>query len=157
MTPEERAALDAIRAWATAGYPIKADSTTLTRLECAAENLVTKLQWILRTWADVRAGDTVRMPGTDYTATIAARYAPPAADRKAARVERGQWHIIPGATGHWDDHPVRPGEVWVVFTGQTHLRNMDPTKPVEIQLSAVEVAAIELIGWENRVELRHDA
>jgi hypothetical protein len=106
--------------------------------------------WILRTWADVRRGDKVRLPGTEYIAGIKDRLEA-VQDDSAGR----SWHVVP-APKHWDDHAVRPGECWVVFLGETEPRNMDPAKPVEILLTPAEVQAIEVIGWENRVELRHD-
>lgn len=99
-----------------------------------------ELQWVLRTWQDVRVGDRVRMPGTDITATVAGAVLMP-------------WHVHPAADPY---HPERSRCEWsamrVQFMEDGVRRDMDPAKPVEIELTASEVAAIELLGdWENRV------
>jgi hypothetical protein len=155
MTPEERAVIDAAYDWRCSSVHIRSDMFA-DRLTDAVDTLQAKIgqpNWILRTWADVRRGDTVRLPHyRQATTVIKDRYIPPAATKEEARAERGYWHVVP-APKHWDDHAVRPGECWVVFQGETEPRNMDPAKPVEIELTPAEVQAIEAIGWENRLTL----
>jgi hypothetical protein len=105
-------------------------------------------QWVLRTWQDVRTDDRVRMPGTDVTATIQTRYL------SAEQDPMGQaWHVVSGGSGpfaHQKDHVVQPGECVVLLEGETQPRFMNPVAPVEIEVTAKDVWATELLGWENR-------
>jgi hypothetical protein len=109
-------------------------------------------QWVLRTWADVVTGDSVRMPGTDATAIIAMRYRHPSEDPTGK-----SWHVVPSTeTGPWahtKDHFVQPGECVVLLDvpGERE-RFMDPAAAVEIALTPAEVAVIEMLGWANRLE-----
>lgn len=163
MTPEEQAVIDAAVAlyhhqtevqngrgrWEgdapLPGVQLRWATEALERSRTLGE----ELRWVLRTWADVVAGDTVRPPGfPDVVAHVSARY------RSVSEDPAGEtWHMVAGG-GHWSDHVVRPGEVWVVLDQETDPRCMERTAPVEILLTASEVAAIELLGWENRVEQR---
>lgn len=152
MTPEEREVIEAAKQAELYASTYEGHQRLIEALNALVAGEVGP-NWILRTWADVRRGDTVRMPGTEHTAKIKDRYIPPAASRKEAMAGPDSWHIIPGQ-GHWNDHVVRPSECWLVFEGESELRNMDPAKPVEILLSTLEVQAIEAIGWENRMEMR---
>lgn len=151
MTPELE---EAIRAWlpvAESRYALLGDAiepTEAAMIRAAQKAFTEQPAWILRTWADVRRGDTVRLPGTEHTATIADRYVSTGEDR----LGRG-WHVI-AAPKHWDDHIVQPGECWLLFEGESTPRNMDPAKPVELLLTPAEVQAIEVIGWEHRLEVR---
>lgn len=108
--------------------------------------------WVLRTWADVRRGDTVRMPGTDVVAAITDRLWHPSED------PRGEsWHVVSdGSIGQWahtSDRVVRPGECVIVspdIPGSERGRWMDPAAAVEIQLpDAQALAGIEAFGWES--------
>jgi hypothetical protein len=102
-------------------------------------------QWHERTWVDVRTGDTVKLPGTENTAYV--RHA----------VHQG-WHVDPRSSEY---RPVAMewSCVHVELTaGQEHdaatlgVLDMDPAKPILIQLSRSEVDAIELLdGWQQRV------
>jgi hypothetical protein len=96
-------------------------------------------QWVPRTWQDVRQGDRVRLPGTDVTASVTSVVMLP-------------WHVHPAADPY---HPERHKCEWIAvrvrFAEDGKARDMDPAKPVEIELTPAEVAAIELLGWENRV------
>jgi hypothetical protein len=119
------------------------------------------LQWVTRMWRDVCTGDKVRMPGTDVTAVIEMRYrhagfnpntlkATPQSQDAAGR----SWHVVSSGDGkfaHTRDHIVQPGECVVLLAGETAVRFMDPAKPVEIELTAEDVRAAELLGWENRL------
>lgn len=112
-------------------------------------------QWVARTWTDVRVGDRVRVPGTEITARVQAIYRAPQEDPVGRT-----WHVVPSAeTGPWahkTDVVIQPGQLGVLFQDeqphQAHvlMRNV----PVEIELTPAEVAAIELLGWHNRVEQR---
>lgn len=109
--------------------------------------------WVPRTWADVRRGDVVRMPGTDVVAAIVDRLWHPSED------PRGEsWHVVSdGSIGQWahtSDRVVRPGECVIVspdIPGSERGRWMDPAACVEIQISsAAMLARIEELGWANR-------
>jgi hypothetical protein len=101
--------------------------------------------WHERTWVDVRTGDTVRLPGTENIAYV--RHA----------VHQG-WHVDPRSSEY---RPVAMEwtAVHVELTaGQQHdatvlgVLDMDPAKPILIQLTQSEVDAIELLGgWLDRV------
>lgn len=104
-----------------------------------------EMQWVLRTWQDVRTGDTVRMPGTEVTAVIEMRYLHPSQDP-----EGKAWHIVAGRT-HWDNHAVQLGECVVQLAGEGQPRFMNPVAPVEIELTAEDIRVAELLGWENRL------
>lgn len=107
------------------------------------------LIWVLRTWADVRQGDTVRMPGSDVTAVVATRYWPATDDARG----RGSWHVVEGEK-HWDDHVVQEGECVIRFATdpEKHARFMNPDAPVEIQMERDVAEAVALMGWEHRVQ-----
>jgi hypothetical protein len=104
-----------------------------------------ELKWFKRTWLDVRTGDTVKLPGTENTAYV--RHA----------VHQG-WHVDPRSSEY---RPVAMEWTAVhVELTQSHwpasevlgVLDMDPAKPILIQLTQLEVDAIELLGgWLNRV------
>lgn len=116
--------------------------------------------WVPRTWADVRRGDTVRMPGTAVVAAITDRLWHPSED------PRGEsWHVVSdGSIGQWahtSDRVIRPGECVIVspdIPGSERGRWMDPAAAVEIQLpDAQTLAGIEALGWENRLHTMDSA
>lgn len=103
------------------------------------------LVWVPRTWLDVRAGDDVRLPGTEATAHV-------------EHAVHQRWHVDP-RTGTASWNPPQPLE-WsgVKVTLRTTANpdqpaelTMDPTKPVEIKLTKTEADAIEILGWETRI------
>lgn len=96
--------------------------------------------WVMRTWLDVRAGDIVRLPGTEHIA-------------KVVSAVRLPWHVHPAANQYRPhEMPAEWSAVRVRFASDDVLRDMDPSKPVEILLSPSEVAAIEALGgWANRL------
>lgn len=106
--------------------------------------------WVLRTWADVRKGDAVRMPGTEMTAAITDRLWHPSED------PRGEsWHVVhDGSTEKWAhtrDRVVQPGECVIVspdIPAAEHGRWMQPTAGVEILLAGgqQELDSIEALG-----------
>jgi len=117
-----------------------------TGLHDPAEHAEPELIWVERTWADVRAGDRVRMPGSDATAHV----------QSAVHL---RWHVKPG-TGTSQYNPPQPLEwsgVRVTLEtgtdGDAHQYEMDPAKPVEIELAESEVYVLNGLGWENRVGL----
>lgn len=92
-------------------------------------------QWVPRTWADVRKGDRVRLPGTEHVAEVS-----------AAIHSR---HFIHPASDRYNVIPADWSSVTVTLAGKQYQK--DPAKPIEIELSPSEVSAIELLGgWSNR-------
>jgi hypothetical protein len=130
---------------------VTASLVATAELRAAIESVKSEVPlWALRTWADVRKGDTVRMPGSEITATITDRLWHPSED------PRGEsWHVVhDGTTDKWAhtrDRFVQPGECVIVspdITAAEHGRWMEPTAGVEILLPGgeAELAAIELLG-----------
>lgn len=123
------------------------------RMYCAADDCCgggELLVWALRTWADVRAGDTVRRPGSS--------------EHEARVVSIGpvnEWHVDDrGLTpSQARNAQFRPGEyarVWrersIELDPPVPAPGVDPALAVEIRVTAAEMAAIELLGgWENRL------
>lgn len=107
-----------------------------------------ELKWFERTWVDVRTGDTVKLPGTENIAYV----------RHAVHQE---WHVDPRSSEYrpvameWSCVHVELTKVEEgnVFNGATlGVLDMDPGKPILIQLTQSEVDAIELLGgWSQRV------
>lgn len=109
--------------------------------------------WVPRTWTDVRSGDDVRLPGTDNYAHV-------------QRAVHQAWQVDP-RTGTSSYNPPRAlawsgVKVTLYSTAEDGTRGfatqvseftMDPVKPIEIKLTRSEVEAIELLGWDNRLEL----
>lgn len=95
--------------------------------------------WVRRTWADVRAGDTVRLPGTVHTATV---------DGPPVRLP---WHVH-SKSGKYEAISAQWSEIRVRLAGRDGVLSMDPAGKVDILLTAAEVAAVEALGgWEHRV------
>lgn len=113
----------------------------------AAQEEVSAPIWALRTWTDVRDGDTVRMPGTDATAEVLSALAEP-------------WHVDP-KTGTSSWNPPQPLEFTVIHVRMTPAGHRDPrtfdanpAAPVEILIDQVTLDAIELLGgWPNRIRV----
>lgn len=129
------------------------------------EVLNDSLLWVLRTWADVRRGDVVRMPGQDATAA------------EVMELTTLQWHVndIPPAgmtseqldrfsralqyrpnehAGEWTARPVTLRPLAADDPAVRHrIPNVNPAAPVEIRLTQMEIDAIELLGgWAHRVQ-----
>jgi hypothetical protein len=124
------------------------------------------LIWVARTLVDVRAGDTIRMPGQEGTKRVVETVSPVL-----------PWHVHPAGGRDAEFHPERYRAEWseikVTFiervtdcgcvadpsnTGECgHIKRtgplpLKPDMPVEIQMTAGEVAGIEALGgWANRV------
>jgi len=104
-----------------------------------------ELFWYPRTYADVRVGDTIK-----HTET-----APEA--RVLSCSQEGR-HVRDGGTGrHWDDGAIEHDltRVRLDYPGGDPERILDipAATPVLIQLAAAEYVAIELLGWDNRIDL----
>jgi hypothetical protein len=127
--------------------------------------------WALRTWADVRRGDVVRMPGQDATAAEVMELVtlkwhvndrPPAqnrgepdhayAERVKAFNEDVQYRPNEHA-GEWTARPVTLRPLAADDPAARHrIPNVNPGAPVEIRCTQVELDAIELLGgWSQRV------
>lgn len=105
-------------------------------------------QWVAgRTWADVRAGDTVRLPGADsvHVLTMTVYHWNVSEERGPWNEEQRAYEVI---RQEHSQIGVRLAEY-----PESGIMRMPPAGKVEILLSAVELAAIELIGWENRVHV----
>jgi hypothetical protein len=123
--------------------------------------------WIERTWADVRKGDRVRMPGSGVEAVIADRLWHPSEDPAGT-----SWHVVQSAESgqyaHTGDRVVQPGECVIVspdIPGSDRGRYMNPAAPVEIlvpggqvTLDAMAVLAEELgrDAWKMRAGFSHE-
>ncbi len=104
--------------------------------------------WVERTWWDVVEGDVVRPPGTDLRFVV-------------AHASRAPWHVHPAANEYRpNEMPAEWTDIRVRFQdgdAVSELRSMRPDAPVEIMLDAEELAAIETLGWENRVRMADTA
>lgn len=136
------------------GYHFGPEDDGAIRDELAAvEQAQQGLGWWPRSWADVRQGDTVKLPDSE---------AAPAFVVSAVHLS---WHVKPG-TGtsaysppyplNWStvrvtlaDRAPAPGEV----VRPLGTWNMDPAKTILIQLTQIEVDALDLMGWNNRAGL----
>lgn len=112
-----------------------------------------ELIWVPRTWADVRPGDDVRLPGTDNVAHV----------QHAVHL---RWHVDPRTgTSSWNPpQPLEWSGVHVMLRTAAHPDQpadltMDPAKAVEIHLTQSEADAMDaldaagLAGWRNRAGL----
>lgn len=94
------------------------------------------LVWVERTWVDVRTGDQVRMPGTDVTAHV-----------QNAMLQR--WHVDPRSS-EYRPEALEWSAVRVLLDGGKAY-DMDPAKPVEIEIDEATFHMLNALGWENRV------
>jgi hypothetical protein len=122
------------------------------RDELAAVAAANEPIWVPRTWADVRTGDDVRLPGTENYAHV-------------HRAVHLHWHVDPrtGTSSYNPPQPMSWSGVHVTLytkknetTGNIDVQasefTMDPAKPIEIKTTQLELDAIELIGgWPARV------
>lgn len=145
LTPEEDGALrDELAAAVREEIDEKSDPETL-----APGDLV----WAPRTWADVRPGDDVRLPGQEATAHVEA----------AVHL---RWATDPrtGTSYHNPPQALKWSAVHVSLRTSADPASiaefdMDPAKPIEIKLTLTEVDALNaldaggLAGWRNRERL----
>lgn len=121
----------------------------------AVEQAQQELGWWLRRWEDVRQGDTVKLPDSE------------AAPAYVASAIHLTWHVKPG-TGTSAYNPPFPldwAAVRVTLADRApelaytqSIRplgtwDMDPVKPILIQLTQIEADALDLMGWNNRAGL----
>ena len=127
--------------------------------------------WVRRTWADVRRGDVVRMPGQEATAAEVMELItlpwhvndiPPAqlpyepdhayAERVKAFNKDVQYRPNEHA-GEWTARPVTLRPLAADDPATRHrIPNVNPAAPVEIRCTQVGLDAIELLGgWSQRV------
>ncbi len=117
-------------------------------VEASAEESVEESKvWHTRTMKDVRVGDMIKPVGENdaLACVVADRYWP------ADPTEQGKrsWHVVEGEK-HWDDRLVREGDVCIKLSGAAEPVFMRADFSVDIQLTPTEIAAIELLGWDNR-------
>lgn len=106
--------------------------------------------WVPRTWIDVRPGDSIHLPGTESYAYV-------------QHAELQNWHIDPRSNEYRPSALEWSGVKVTIYTtmpdGSRGMATqasefiMDPAKPIEIKLTPAELAAIELVGWPNRIAL----
>jgi hypothetical protein len=100
--------------------------------------------WVERTLVDVRDGDMIRMPGQ------------PGTERKVEKASPVlPWRVHPTKDRDAEFHPERHRAEWseikVGFVGVVGVLSLKPDMPVEIQMTASELSAIEALGgWVNR-------
>lgn len=119
-------------------------ATTLSR---AVDALLAAREprWVTgRTWADVRAGDAVRLPGAEPVHVLTAavfkwhvseQRGPWNADQRAYEVIRQEWSVVGVRLAEYPD---------------MEIMRMQPAGEVEILMTAAERAVTEMIGWSNR-------
>lgn len=104
------------------------------------------LVWEMRTLADVRTGDFLRLAGQQA---------------RVLHADHSVWHVgNKGSGAWWDDVPLEHPQALVRLErdGQERAyRFIDLSVPVEILVSAEELAVIGLLGWENRISCYLDS
>ena len=93
------------------------------------------MQWVTRTMNDIRTGDRIRFRGTEAVVESAYR--------------RG-WHVHP-ASRYDEVIPLEHDDVVVRLMGREKVFVLKPDLEVDICLTEDEVAALDAMGWENRV------
>jgi hypothetical protein len=170
----ERAAIAAVEAGGSGGISMITDRALLAFLAALDIEITDGLEphiWVLRTWADVRRGDVVRMPGQEATAAEVMELVtlgwhvndrPPAQNQGepdhayAERVKafNGDVQYRPNEhAGEWTARPVTLRPLAADDPATRHrIPNVNPGAPVEIRCTQVELDAIELLGgWSQRV------
>jgi len=137
----------------------------LTSYQRSAGYIVAPHIWVLRTWADVRRGDVVRMPGQEATAAEVMELTtlswhvndiPPEGmtPEEAERFARDVQYRPNEHAGEWTARSVTLRPLSADDPAARHrIPNVNPAAPVEIRLTQAEVDAIELLGgWAQRVQ-----
>lgn len=116
------------------------DSQAIAEMEPA-------LIWVERTWADVRLGDRVQMVSSDN---------PPAIVQMCVHLH---WHVDP-RSGKYNPEPLEWSGVRVALLHPADVISgpyeMDPAKPIEIEIAENEFHILNALGWENRVGVIRD-
>jgi hypothetical protein len=159
-----------VSAWVPDGCTCRADARENCHApDCQGGKNIS--YWVPRTWADVRVGDVVRMPGQEATAAEVMELAtlgwhvndiPPTqlpyesdhdyAKRVKAFNKDVQYRPNEHA-GEWTARPVTLRPLAADDPAARHrIPNVSPGAPVEIRCTQVELDAIELLGgWSQRV------
>jgi hypothetical protein len=169
----DRAAIAAVEAGDSGGISMITDRALLAFLAALDIEITDGPEphiWVLRTWADVRVGDVVRMPCQDATAAEVMELItlpwhvndiPPArlpyesdhdyAKRVKAFDKDVQYRPNEHA-GEWTARPVTLRPLAADDPATRHrIPNVNPGAPVEIRCVQVELDAIELLGgWSQR-------
>jgi hypothetical protein len=125
-----------------------------SEIDINIEGMTELPRWVLRTWADVRAGDFVRPPAVEEATAEVLSIGPVL-----------EWHVNdaqPLDDFQRRDIQYNPGKYagaysvrHVTMRGvntEPMTRDMRPEAPVEIHTTAAELRAIELLGgWAARV------
>ena len=90
--------------------------------------------WVTRTMDDIRTGDRIRFRGTEAVVESAFR---------------NGWHVHPAS--RYEVIPLEHGDVAVRLMGREKVFVLKPDLEVDICLTEDEVAALDAMGWENRV------
>lgn len=93
-----------------------------------------EMSWVDKTLDDVRTGDRINFRGTEAVVESAYR--------------RG-WHVHPASK--YEVIPLEHDDVCLRRAGREKLYVLKPDLPVKIQLTDHEIAALDAMGWENRV------
>lgn len=96
--------------------------------------LAHEMSWVDKTLDDVRTGDRINFRGTEAVVETAYR--------------RG-WHVHP--LSKYEAIPLEHDDVCLRLAGREKLYVLKPDLPVKIQLTDHEIAALDAMGWENRV------
>lgn len=122
----------------------------------AAARAANELRWVMRTCEDVRDGDVVRLP------------AAPDLEARVLFALPLDWHVRSGGHGHrgrFDDVACEHRRVSMRLDylgvaldseGRSALLELPAEMPVEIRMSAAELAVVELFGWQSRVKVVDD-
>lgn len=114
-------------------------------------------QWVERTWVDVRQGDIVRPPGVEGADAKVTAIGPvvPWGVNDIQPLDAYQQRDIQYNPGRYaGTYAVRKATLKALAdqASAPMTRDMKPDAPVEIEMTASEVRAIELLGgWQNRV------
>lgn len=143
MIPEEVRVIDAAIAWANCHELFQTEDVrealmdavdALERARAAAD----PLKWWPATWADVRDGDTVRLPGH------------PDHPREVNAVQTLGWHVDPKSS-EYQPRALEHARTCVVFTDGAEF-DFPADQAIEIRLTTTEHDAMQLLGgWDNRL------
>jgi len=111
--------------------------------------------WVPATWADVRTGDDVRLPGTENYAHV-------------HRAVHLHWHVDPRSSEYRPKPLEWSGVAVTLYTkgnetaGSIEVQasefTMDPAKPIDIKTTQLELDAVNLLGgWPARIGIITDA
>jgi hypothetical protein len=161
----DAAAIAAIEAGDSGGISMITDRALLAFLSAlGVEVSVPERLWFTRTWADVRRGDVVRMPGQQETAAEVMELAdltwhvndiPPEgmSPEQIEAFQRDVQYRPNEHAGEWTTRPVTLRPLAAEDPSTRHrIPNVNPDAPVDIRCTHAELNAIELLGgWAHRI------